>query len=451
MAILRLLGPLVGLLVCAPSVVAEETSIAASAQPGCEDWLTQITPKFSLTIDERADHRAYILELQNEIDARTLGSHLPQRPTHIQGIVNFEQVMFYLAQGNSNEIVPLIRTAATLVDGAHQELVSLAKEISVLHKNEKLDDKQAASLVNAELRFLSASQIFGDNYGFVKNTVLLLESVANGKGVPDMSGMVTYSGTDAQMTDAQVILDLSGEASIETAKEVLDFVWRWNGFADATQLRAMFANNRYALRAKLERDVTELRSIKRLWRRASYFWAQVLMSGTDKIPYLPEKYRQLALRLAGLQANQFMKDLYLGHIQSLVDISRRRTPDGKLVVINDARTQDVIAKAVRDRISATVANDLLTTYSRLGYFTESWQQLKAVIKAKAAKDPSYQRLLNKIEAADKAGASAGDMPYLHRPNNGQELQLLLAQTAYLIGTEEGVRHWIYPFVQNLLH
>ncbi|MGE4131919.1 MAG: hypothetical protein AB7F86_09790, partial [Bdellovibrionales bacterium] len=343
----------------------------------------------------------------------------------------------------SESIVPLIRPAAVMAQLAFKKLVRLSVEIAKLREKFKEDPTSHEALVKAELEFLTESRNFGENYGFVKNALILLESVAAGQGVPDMVGLVTHSGKKALVSH-----DFSGDAAVAAAKDVLSVVWRAASAADVDALRNMFASNRYALRAKLERDLRELNKIHRKVNRFAYFLAKGWAAGTQKIP---EKYRHMLLRLMGMKTDSFMRDFYFGHIQELVNITRRRTADGKLIVIQDPEAIETLVRAVRERVAEfRTTNDLLITYARISFFSDSWRQLRQAVEAKKNEDPTYATLYKKIVAAEKAAVRAGEIPYVYTPDNSQEIQLVIAQLTYALATEEAVRQWLWPTIQNLL-
>jgi len=417
--------------------------------PECEASL--ITPQFRLLIDDH-EHVPYRRELEREIDRRTRDKGLPIRPTHINGIRDFEQVMFLLAQGDSDSVIPIVRTAAFNVDDSSRRLNELADFIVPVQKMGALSEANTKKLVDAEKEFLKQSQILGDSYGAAKNMLMLLESVAAGKGVPDVGDIVTYEGDVSQ---AEVVLDLSGKHSIAAAQRALDLIWKWNNLPDLSTMKQAFGNNNYAIRAKLERDVTELKGLDSITRKTVNIIAWLATTTTDMIPRLPEKYRQIAMRLAGMQVDKFMKELYVGRIQRLVNITRRRTPDGKLVIVNDPQALDTLAAAVKAQMPATWANDMLTTYARLGYFSKSWKQLKAVLEETAKNDPLYAKLATMAEDAQKGAISAGDLIYVYEKDGKHEATLLLAQAGYQLAIEEssfgGLRKYLWPMIANFFN
>jgi hypothetical protein len=414
----------------------------------CEAELANSLPEdFTLSIDERPDHARYIQELQNQRDELTLEGRLPVSYTEIRGLIQYEHVVFLLSRGNAEHVVPIARTAASLVDKSYEELVELGKYISELQSQSSLTEQQRKNLVDAEVLFLANSQVFADNYGFAKHVMELLTSVANQRGIPVLDKLVTQPGENSE-----VVLDLTTPSAVNAAKRV-KALWNWNQFSTIPELRAMFKQNDYAKRAKLERDIRELKTVNSFWRRAVNVWAQVLIKGSDKIPFLPEKYRQFALRLVGIQYNQFMKELYHGKIQELVGITRARTAEGKVVLVNDANSINTLLTTTEDMVAAA-GPDLLVTFARTRYFAKSWNQLLVEARKRARVDATFWPLVDKIDAAEKARESAGDLPYLYEPNTHQEITLVAAQAAYMLAIEEAtvgaVRNWIGPVIRNLL-
>jgi hypothetical protein len=452
MTYLRLLGLIAASYICL-SVNATAHNPPPAPKALCEAKLENvITREFALTIDreDQTNHHRVIQELQNEKDRLTRNGRLPVSSTFIKGQVQLEYIGFLLARGNVEQILPLAREGASLVDSSYEALIDLGKYIVEMQRINNRSDEQSKALVDAELLFMAHSKVFGDNYGLVKYVMELLENVAAGKGVNDMGTLPMYDG---QVAQDDVELDLTTETAKKTAKGVLK-MWTWNGFSSTAEIRNMFANNHYALKSKLEKDIQDLKRMNSWWRRGMNTWAQVLIGASDKIPFVPEKYRQIALRLLGLQADQFMKDLYTGKIQELVGISRAIAPDGRIVLVNDKATIDKLLKTVEDMAAASIGNDLLTTYARTRYFANSWSHLLKAARARAKEDSTYQHLVTKLEAAEKARTSAGDLPYLYEPDRKQELTLAAVQAGYLIAIEEyttgGVSTWLMPTIQQFL-
>ncbi len=431
-------------------ILLAQSSIAETT---CESRLTFINPTLQLFTDEQIDHTTYIRQLEASIDRQTRSSNQPLRPTQIRGSVKFETALFFLAGGKSEQLVGLIRTPANNLDSAYHDLIELAKRIEPLHKTDvfALTDEQARQLVELEVQFMVASQQFGEDYGFVKNMIELLQSVAAGQGVPAMALFPTHTFTSEQKP--RVVLDLTTPRAKEAAARTLNII-KSNGLPEVQKIREMFLNNKYALRAKLERDEAELKSMNRIWRKAANAVAQALMTTTEKIPYLPEKVRVLLMRAAGMQVKQFMFNFYLGRIQDIISVTRVRTDDGKIALLNDEPMISEQILELNEAAASGIGEDLLITFARLPYHRESWLNLLTEVEKRAKVDgPAGQEakhLLARMTAARDAARKLGDVPYVHEPAKGQELQLLVAQGAYLLITEEATRHWLWPFLQNFL-
>lgn len=429
------------------------------ATNACAAWLQIIKPDFRLTIDNEPEHAEYIRALENKIDKRTLAVHSRLRPTQVRGLVRFERILFLLARGDSDELLGLVRSSANEGRSSYEDLTELAPEIDKLQKVTNPTEEQQVQLTELEVKFLAQSRIFGESYGLVKSAMELLESVSKAQGIPDLNGIIPTHGMKApelgskeKKDEPKTILDLSTPQAVTAATRVLAIL-KDNKSWSIDDFRTMFKNNKYTLRSKLERDLDELVGMQRLWRRASHVIAQVIMTGTNKIPFLPEKYRHLLMALMGMRVNQFMMDLHLSDIQAVVKVGRVRSSDGKLVLLRDESTLNLQIQTLMDIDATTSNDDLLITFARLQYHKDSWNNifLEVERKSKNSDEPvAYKHLHKRMESAQIAAEKLGPLPYIHEPALDRQVQLLIAQTAYLIATEEGVRHFVWPSVQQFL-
>lgn len=76
--------------------------------------------------------------------------------------------------------------------------------------------------------------------------------------------------------------------------------------------------------------------------------------------------------------------------------------------------------------------------------------MEKLARTSSTEAADMERLLNRMTAARATALELGDIPYVHEPANSQEIQLLIAQAAYLIATEEGTRHLLWPLIQKFL-
>lgn len=409
----------------------------------CEQKL--IIPEFMLFSDRQTDHTAYIHQLENRIIELTKKSRFRLRPTQLRGAVKYETALFNLAGGKSQQVIDMVKSAANSLETSYKRLNELAPKIKELHKAAQLPEGKRAELSELEAEFMAHSQAFGENYGYVKNTILLLESVAAAKGVPESDLFSTH--TPSTPATSVVVMDLTAARSVAKAQKALAII-KASGLPDVAKMKEMFMNNKYALRAKLERDLAELEKWNKPHRRAGMAMAFAVMAGTEYLPKISEKMRVHIMQGLGLQVRRFMFNLYLGQIQDIVNVARVRTPDGKLVLLSDDATMREQIRELNEAATQSIGEDLLITFARIVYHRDSWNNIMEAVKRmseeKTHSGQEMKLLYNRLTAARETAIKLGDMAYVHEPNDAFELQLLVAKAGWIAGTTAAVKYGVMP-------
>jgi hypothetical protein len=450
-------------------------------------------------------------ELENGITDAVDRSRGLNRATNIKGMQIFERGMSLLARGNVDELVTLIQPVRQIVQKNAKIIRDNKAKIEALGLNGNREE-----IATLEQEYQAASIPFGENYGTYVMFMSLVQSVAEGNGIGSGTNIPLQHRDGAENT---VIFDLTSPAAVTAAKRVMGIVdprveMRWLPNMEAEvyspsveELRTIFSNNIYALIAKLRRDLDEQKKDQRWWVKTIRLVADAYMNITS-IDFIPEKYRKWVLRLTGIPYDQFMLERYLDKIQAVVEVARVHSKEGKVLLSTDQETMNLQIKTLLEFDSQAIGDDLLITFARIGYHTDTWVNLLKAVQAKAGplgavvdakdgkegkdgkdkdtakdtkdpkdikdlsdvKDPKepkkpaptnptgtvdpnnpYGVLYQRMVTAQKRAKELGGVTYIYEPAISYKAMFAGLQITYLLATEEVIRNWAGSYFTHLFH
>jgi hypothetical protein len=168
--------------------------------------------------------------------------------------------------------------------------------------------------------------------------------------------------------------------------------------------------------------------------------------------WMPQRFRKIALQIAGIGYDRYMISRYIDKIRDIVDVVRVRTQNGDIVLVNEPDVLDLAIKKIAELGSDPMSDDLLVTFARLSLFMDPWTSIMARVSVKAdeSKDYSqaYPNLFMRMQKAEDRAKTLGPLPYAFAEMT--HYRLLAMQLAYLIAptVEEAVRHspWLRSFL-----
>lgn len=462
-------------------VCDEVLALAKAASPLSEESLELIKKKRELE-----------LALVSEVEA----DYRLVRQTDVKGRQQWERLIFLLARGEYEEVLLMLRPHVYQLTDQYYELIDLAKNIQTA-ASESVPN--AETLFSLRRQYETASASFGIVYGTYKVLWSTLESVKAGNGLKELEELPLVASGQGKL-----VFDLTSPVAQSTARRVLSILnveserrWVPNVVGSAmdrpqptlAEVQTLFRNNIYALIAMLSRDLEEQKRSQKSWVRVMHNVANFYLNLTS-YEFIPERYRKVLLKMAGIAYDQLMLERHLDKIQAIVSVARAKTETGNLMINTSADIMDLQIRTLLEYDAVSVGDDLFITFARIGYHTDVWTNVVVAIESKAKGyasvssspdedqeedleierqtekptkkvkkksnspkrgDPNqYAHLLKRVRTAEVRAQDLGPLPYAYNPSVSHELRLALTQLGYLVATEEGVRHFAWPWIQSLL-
>ncbi len=377
--------------------------------------------------------------------------------SQMRAVQIYERVLFLLARGDTRELVPLLRPYFSNVYDNFKILRAVGKQITALKAEHPVKRTELAEL---EKRFVQASKPFGEYYGGFDAFSGLLQSVVDGKGVDDAADIAS----DGDDTGKNIHMNLTSQPAKAAAKRALNVLkpsadpqWlphlaKEDAEPSLDEIRAMFKHNIHAVIAKLQKDQKDQQYTHNVWRKGVHYLANFYLTLTDR-SFIPERYRKWLVRLTGIAYDQMMIERYLDKVQAIVDVARNRSSTGNIILSDDDETLQLQTRLLMELRATGVGEDLLTTFARLGYHTDSWVNLKKYVDKKAEESKTatqaYVELAASMRDAEQRKAELGTLPFTYDPAARHQLIFVSIQLAWLAGTEEWVRHFGIPWSHQI--
>jgi len=437
-----------------PTFVEEPIPAPQTISPMCTALLAGLkmaTPSALQTDEAIREKRA--LELAN--GAAVAEQNQLVRIAQVTQMQTWERLMFLVARGAKEEALQMLRPNYYATMDSVKILMDIEKQLEGVTEN-------SPEWIALRSKFEAASVPFGENYGLFNQTMQSLLSIQAGKGTNLNAIVAAVSTSDKN----QMVLDLTSDTAKKTADYILKVLnldnerkWLPNAPADTQpafqDIQFQFRNNIFALIASLKQDNEEQTGLQSKWIRTVGFFADLYLNGTAKI-HLPESARQVVLYFVGIAYDQIMQRRYLDKIQAVVSVARLADQQGNIVLTSDQTVMDLQIKTLREYLGTSTGNDLLITFARLAYHTESWAHLMAAVKAKADAEAGnesatgskmYSVLLARMKDAETRAAAMNDLPYVYPENYPSQLRFALGNMALAIGgSTEFTQHIGWPLL-----
>ncbi len=226
------------------------------------------------------------------------------------------------------------------------------------------------------------------------------------------------------------------------------------------EMSTMFNRNIYAMLAKLRRDWREQQKTEKGFRKVVNLLSDFYLNMTS-YDYIPERYRRVLLKFAGIQYDRLMLERYLGKILKVVQVSRVRNDAGNLILMTTDEMLDLQYQTLREFSSNATGDDMLITFARLSFHSSTWSNIKNHVAKKTTLNNRVQGtlsttnidkiFLDRMTAAEvRAGVLKG-IPLIYQPQIGPYMWLLGMQLTYAFATEQAVQNFLAPHVPNVVH